>query len=365
MIKSLALEGRHSGELELRSQELVFNYEEPLRSSLSIPLSLIKVQTSGENSTQFLLICQTNPPRRLILQNKLFIQKLALAGVISASEALRQGEKRKKRRFFLWGMPFLGTILGFFVFPLLLSLTPAGWLDQAISFEQERQMGQFLVDHLAPTTVDENSPSTRDLKTLQDLGAYLQAANPKLQPIPFRFRISPSMDVNAYALPGALLVFNQGLLKRAESMEEIAGVMAHEMAHVERRHNLKSMVAAFGKISGLVMIGFVVGGDSAQILSAGTELLSLKYSRGDETEADLRGLQFLQRAHIDPQGMISFFEKLAQESPLGPKAESLTSLMSTHPPTASRLKALKLEIKKASGPYTPLPFNLSDLNKKN
>jgi predicted Zn-dependent protease len=135
------------------------------------------------------------------------------------------------------------------------------------------------------------------------------------------------------------------------------------MAHVERRHILKSMAGGLGRLAGLVTISLFFGSDSAALISKGTDLISLKYSRDDETEADLRGLEFIQAARINPEGMATFFEKLAKESSLGGNIESVVSLVSTHPASEQRQRALREKFKNSPVKFQTLPFKLSDFQK--
>ena len=113
--------------------------------------------------------------------------------------------------------------------------------------------------------------------------------------------------VNAFALPGGYVVVFTGLMKKAESGEEVAGVLSHELNHVLQRHGLERIV----KNLGLMTVAAIVFGNQQGLVGMmkqlGVELFTLKFGREQETEADLTGLQLLQRAKIDPSGMITVF----------------------------------------------------------
>ena len=169
---------------------------------------------------------------------------------------------------------------------------------------------------------------------------------------PYKFEVTVvrSDVVNAFALPGGYIVVFTGLMKKADSGEEVAGVMGHELNHVLQRHGLERIV----KQLGLVAVVSIVLGDhqglSGMMKQLGVELLTLKFGREQETEADLTGLQLLHRAKIDPSGMIRFFEQLSV------KDEGRTEWLSTHPMSGARAERLKAELA-AMPKMIPAPFS--------
>lgn len=170
---------------------------------------------------------------------------------------------------------------------------------------------------------------------------------------PYRFEVTVVKNdaVNAMALPGGSLIVYTGLLKQAESPEEVAGVLAHELNHVLLRHGVESMVQSVG-VMALVM---VLLGNQQGLVGAlerlGIQLTTMKFSREKETEADLHALHLLYQAKISPAGMILFFERVA-------KTEGIpVALLSTHPMSAERAARLKKE-EHALPSYTPVSFAL-------
>ena len=170
---------------------------------------------------------------------------------------------------------------------------------------------------------------------------------------PYRFEITVvhNETVNALALPGGSVIVYTGLLKQADSPEEVAGVLAHELSHVVLRHGLESMVQSVS----LMTVAMVVLGNHQGVLGAlerlGMQITTLKFNREKETAADLHGLHLLDEAHISPVGMIAFFERLA-------KSEGASiALLSTHPMSAER--AARLNREASSLPMaSPTPFDL-------
>jgi predicted Zn-dependent protease len=143
----------------------------------------------------------------------------------------------------------------------------------------------------------------------------------------YRFLVLKDPAVNAFALPGGYVVVNLGLLQAAQSSEEVAAVLAHEIAHVELRHGSKKLLRTLG-IS-LVLSWLLGSPDPGVVVGALRELESRRHERGEEADADTQGLELLARAGISPGGMASFFERLAREP-------TLPELLSTHPDPGAR-----------------------------
>jgi predicted Zn-dependent protease len=144
----------------------------------------------------------------------------------------------------------------------------------------------------------------------------------------FHFTAVDNPEVNAFALPGGFVTVNSGLLASAETGEEVAAVLAHEMTHVTRRHGTRRMLREVGTST---LLSAVFGGtDIAVPARMAHELASTAYDRAEESEADAGGIALLVRAGIDPSGMARFFERLAKASPAPPV------LLSTHPDPGDR-----------------------------
>ncbi|MBH0204422.1 MAG: M48 family metallopeptidase [Nitrospira sp.] len=169
---------------------------------------------------------------------------------------------------------------------------------------------------------------------------------------PYKFQVTvvKSEVVNAFALPGGYIVVFTGLMKKADSGEEVAGVMGHELNHVLQRHGLERIVKQLGLVAVLSIVLGDHQGLAGMMKQLGVELLTLKFGREQETEADLTGLQLLHRAKIDPSGMIRFFEQLSE------KDEGRTEWLSTHPMSGARAERLKAELA-AMPKMIPAPFS--------
>ncbi len=163
--------------------------------------------------------------------------------------------------------------------------------------------------------------------------------------VPFTIKVIDSDEVNAFALPGGFFYVNSGLVLAADNEAELAGVMAHEIAHVAACHAAREQTR--GQLANLASIPliFVGGGLGYGVYSAASVALPmtfLRFSRGFEAEADYLGLQYLYKSGYDPQSFIAFFEKLkAQEKK---KPGFLSKAFSTHPQTPDRIGKSQEEI---------------------
>jgi len=164
--------------------------------------------------------------------------------------------------------------------------------------------------------------------------------------VPFTIKVVDSDDVNAFALPGGFFYVNTGLILAAENEAELAGVMAHEIAHVAARHGTRN--ASKGELANWLSLPLIfLGGPIGYGVRSATGLLLplkfLQFSRGSEREADYLGLQYMYKSGYDPDAFISFFEKIQAREKNRPG--SLSKAFSTHPMTPDRIDAAQNEIK--------------------
>ena len=165
-------------------------------------------------------------------------------------------------------------------------------------------------------------------------------------PFPFKFQVVYHQDVNAFAIPGGSIFIHSALIEKADSAEEVAGVLAHEMAHVIHRHGTQLLVRRIGLY---VLVGAMFGdtqGLIAALADQGGFLLSQKFSRDFERQADETGFKLLVDANIDPRGMLSFFRRIKeiQEEQMSETEQSAMAIMGTHPATEERIDFIQEKI---------------------
>ena len=221
------------------------------------------------------------------------------------------------------------------------------WAVAKVPVEWEQKLGDAVYqDALSKETVLKEGVAVSAVQEIT------QRLTDKIPHNPYKFQVSvvQSPVVNAFALPGGYVVVYTGLMKKAESGEEVAGVLSHELNHVLERHGLERMV----KMLGLAAVVSIVVGDQQGLIGLakelGLNLVTLKFGREQETEADVTGIRLLSDARIAPEGMIGFFERLSE------KDKARVELFSTHPMSAARAERLKAELaalpKRSPEPFT-------------
>ncbi len=201
----------------------------------------------------------------------------------------------------------------------------------------------------------EKNPDPKVISLLQNILRLLKQSRPEPTPYNLKVFILPTKKINALALPGGNIIIFEGLLKLADSPEELAGVLAHEAQHIFLKHSTQGILRNFasGMLLALVMGDANVVMDG--IVNIAGQLNTLGLSRKMEIEADSKGMQLMLQAKINPQGMLTIFEKLLKEelklkenkedSSTSKKAKKIFSYLSTHPSAKSRLKKLEEQIK--------------------
>ena len=163
--------------------------------------------------------------------------------------------------------------------------------------------------------------------------------------VPFTIKVIDTEEVNAFALPGGFFFVNSGLILKADSEAELAGVMAHEIAHVAARHGTRQ--ATRGEIAQLATIPLIfMGGWTGygiqQAASVAIPIGYLSFSRGFESEADLLGLEYMYKSGYDPGAFMDFFEKI--QSLEKKKPGTMAKVFSTHPMTEDRIRTAQKNI---------------------
>lgn len=247
----------------------------------------------------------------------------------------------------------------FLLLPLLLILLFVWQADRIaraaasrVSIEQETALGEQAFTAMSGTLrLEDGGPA---YEAVQTIGKRL-TQDSKYR---YRFYVVADDTVNAFAVPGGIVVVHTGLIEATRRPEELAGVLAHEVQHVEQRHSLQALIKDLGLRGLWLMLSGDIG--SGLVGQAALEMTSLRFSRDAESEADAKGFDELLKARIDPSGMGDFFTTMAKnEGSVTPPP-----FMSTHPPSGEREAAMrareaaaKLEpfIPMEMGPWPPPP----------
>lgn len=162
----------------------------------------------------------------------------------------------------------------------------------------------------------------------------------------WHFYVVDSREVNAFALPGGFVYVNRGLIERADKMDELAGVLGHEIGHVVERHSIKQMQKSEAATVGLMLACVLTRACDNPLtpvaMEAGTTVLLTRFSRGDEEAADDEGFVNVVRAGISPEGMVAMFQKLLEERAKRPAA--VFAWFSSHPLEEDRIESIQGQI---------------------
>ncbi len=248
-----------------------------------------------------------------------------------------------KRRIFWEVALAIALLIGIVFFVVASSSWMAGLALNAIPTSVDKSIGEVAWKQVTVSSSRCDNPELNDFVDgiLKTLLAHVDTDHD------FEFVILDDPSINAFALPGGFVAVNRGLLEKATSTEEVAGVLAHEISHVTFRHGVEGLLRSSGR---RVIVGLVFGfSDVSVLLSHAASLRELSYQRGQESEADEAAHRILKSAGLSPLGMSRFFLRLQEEG------VSIPLLLSTHPDSgersASALKAAEGFTPSANVPY--------------
>jgi predicted Zn-dependent protease len=264
------------------------------------------------------------------------------------AEALLRGPQRtasgvtpKARAYIGLTLAFVAALIAAAAY-LVFRFAPA-FLTNIVPVSWEERLGRATVAQMAPEPARCSDPQ---------LAAAVESIAGRLEPrdSPYRFDVIVADDpaINAFAAPGGWIVVNRGLLRKTQSAEELAGVLAHEMQHVLQRHTTNGILRQLSWRAALALLLGDAG--AADILYAAGVLRELSYQREAEESADREGLRMMRDARIDPAGMTAMLEMLEREATSTPQS---MAYLSTHPDTAerrARIEALARAMRDAPEP---------------
>lgn len=304
------------------------------KGSFLVPPHLLSLRTGGYDGRQWLVTWQSHDGAySAMLQGEEALEAFTQLAPAEIGQQLLRVRKSHARvgRLFKPGLALLAFVL---LVPLLaLGLFQAtadhlvDWAVSHISLEQEQRLGDLVIAQMRPSLkLAEQGPASAAVtaigKRLTDESLHR-----------YQFHVVVDPQVNAYALPGGHIVVYTGLIEAADNVGEAAGVLAHEISHVELRHALRNLIHSVGPRA---LLGVLLGNYSAGVWGNLAEHLdSLNYNHELENEADLEGLKILRRAGISVNEMETFFAKMAT------REKALLHLLARHPAGKERLATLR------------------------
>ncbi|HEY5897722.1 MAG TPA: M48 family metalloprotease [Burkholderiales bacterium] len=236
---------------------------------------------------------------------------------------------------------------------MLETVKSVGKATRDIDEPEEIAIGRDVAAHLlgaAPLV-----PDARLQRYVNHVGRWL-ASQSERPDLPWRFGVMAAPQVNAFAVPGGTIFITRGLLDKMTSEAELAGVLAHEIVHVVRKHHLKAIQK--GALAGLsadaagAALGNVNAEARAKLIAFGTEMYSRGLDKGDELEADRLGVVVAARGGYDAYGLPSVLQTLQAVNP----SDSAVALMfKTHPAPAERLDMLASKMQPVLDAYAAQP----------
>lgn len=350
--------GRASGEVMISFTAVQFKSD---KGDFDLPAEGLKIELGGANDRLIFFSHPTHPKVTIhtadhsILNHPMLVNNPAFT-------AQRKKVRTKKR--VAWAVLFgicggiIALLLGLFLARDKMVRTAA----KAVPVSWEIAAGDKLFEQIiASKRLVTDSNITAQLKLITDP----LVAGIKDNRYPLKFHIVEDATLNAFAMPGGNVVLHSGLLMAAETPEEIASVLGHEIAHVTQRHSIRGILSSAGLFLVLqAMIGDVTG-IVGVLANNSAFLLDRKFSRDFERESDNHGWDYLLAANIKPEGMIVFFTRMqAEEKRMREKMKETTSIdvdpgafevLSTHPATDERMKNLQAKwdkLEKKTGYHT-------------
>ncbi|MGQ9645575.1 MAG: M48 family metalloprotease [Thermodesulfobacteriota bacterium] len=224
----------------------------------------------------------------------------------------------------------------------------------AMTIEEEKKLGKRIFLEIEKDVEFVKDPALQIF--LDEMGRSL-VAQVGATPFDFKFYLIKTSEPNAFAIPGGYIFVTTGLIVLAENEHELAGVLGHEIAHVTERHvdqifersKRLSIATVAAVIAGVLLGGGGKGSEAAATMAMATsEALVLKYTRDNERDADQNGLQYVVKAGYDPNGMITFLNKISKASLTS--TPKIPAYLSTHPVTENRISLLENLIQIAGKP---------------
>ncbi|MCB1143580.1 MAG: M48 family metallopeptidase [Leptospiraceae bacterium] len=348
---------RTAGKISIENNHIVFRYED---DEVRLPFSGIKSYRGGSGNSLVFFNHPSYPEWSIYTSDKTILKDKALSSDPNFS-SLSSSYNRQTLIFgiliFLSAFILTSLIYGFYYFKESFTY----FIASKIPISIERKLGKAVFESMSKGKTFYKDESV--MKLLNPVTDPLLEAS-KSSGYEFEFYIMEDKTMNAFALPGGVVVIHSELIRKAETPEEIAGVLAHEISHVTQKHGLRQIINSIG----VFVIVQTLFGDITGVLAIFTQnsgiLLSSAFSRDYEREADAKGFHYLVHSKVDPIGMVNFFEKIktTENEVLDEETKDVLSFLSTHPGTEERIENIRKkrdELKEKE--FVPIRMDLKKL----
>jgi len=338
--EGVGAEQRSSGSLTVLDDSFAIETE---RGTLQIPLDGVLLTPGGANNSLIFISHPNFPSLSVYCRDKGLVKALGKTSAQVVGGQLHDIRVHRRRG---WRVAFLTlfiVLMGLYGLNMLRGPL-AGLIADCVPKSWERGLGEVSL------TVMRNNISIIEDEDLQKqfegmIDPVLKVAQES--GYTFDVHLSREQELNAFALPGGVMVVNAGTILQAGRLEEVLGVMAHEVSHVTKRHATRQLISMYGVYFFVDLFFGGMAGTLTGLSQGALFLLQQGFSRESEEEADLEGLLYLEKAGIDPNGMVEFFERVKEEgekNALLSSVEKHTAFLSTHPATDSRIAYLRNRI---------------------
>lgn len=302
----------------------------------SINFSTLHIKACGTNDSAVTLAPISSDEFTIIVDDEAFITALKKINNPSIKKQISE-LNAGARRFYM----FISAIVGLVVIIGSITLLGRDYFFEKLADYVPRDVDAFIAkavkDMKKPGAYNVNEEIRRKFSDLtQNIMPITTDENPNFQ---FEINIVSGNEPNAFAYPGGYIEITDSLILQAQSVEEILGVLAHEITHVQKRHSMKMLVRTLG----VYMTTGLIFGDVEKVIGIDSlnRLMGLRFSREAEHEADEGALMILKARGINSKGMRDFFERAAKTHSISKGAAQLLSFMSTHPSYPERSEFFK------------------------
>ncbi len=339
--------GRASGWLTIENGSVVFATDQ---QRIVLPGSRLTMRLGGASDRLIFFEHESLPKTSIYTADRKILKDAGLLDLPEIDEQLRGVSKKSRKKVYAWLTAAAIVVAIPLVFVMSLSAMTR-FAASKIPVTWERQLGESALSQYR---------LEYDLVQLQEmdqLAALLQQAQTGERQYDFDFYISDDDSLNAFAAPGGVVVVHSGLILKADSGEELMGVLAHEVSHVTAQHGTRGIINSLGWLVLIQAVFGDVSGVAGVMVQSAPFVINMQYSQSYENEADELGVALLEDARIDPKGLESFFEKLIQERERHPEAAALErqlAFLSSHPLTEDRIENINDLTAEARGGYQKL-----------